>query len=142
MADMRIPPNSSQTLAIAASALHAEQSRMRVIAENIANADSTATTPGGDPYRRQIPVFEPTPVVKGATGVRMKGVTLDASTFKQEYNPNHPAADAKGYVKLPNVDGLVEALDMKTAQRAYDANINVIETQRAMTSSTLSILKP
>ena len=127
MSDTRIPPNSSQTLAIAASALHAEQSRMRVIAENIANADSTASTPGGDPYRRQIPVFEPTPVVKGATGVRM--------------NPNHPAADAKGYVKLPNVDGLVEALDMKTAQRAYDANINVIETQRAMMSSTLGILK-
>jgi flagellar basal-body rod protein FlgC len=141
MADMRIPPNSSQTLAIAASALHAEQSRMRVIAENIANADSTATTPGGDPYQRQIPVFEPTTVVKGATGVRMAGVTLDTSDFKQEYNPNHPAADTKGYVKLPNVDSLIEALDMKTAQRAYDANINVIEAQRAMMSSTLGILK-
>jgi flagellar basal-body rod protein FlgC len=136
MADA-IPPNSSQTLAIAASALHAQQSRMRVIAENIANADSTSTTAGGDPYRRQIPVFEPTTVVRGATGVRMKGVSPDATAF----NPNHPAADAKGYVKLPNVDALVEALDMKTAQRAYDANLNVIETQRAMTSRTLDILR-
>ena len=140
MADA-IPPNSSQTLAIAASALHAQQSRMRVIAENIANADSTSTTAGGDPYRRQIPVFEPTTVVRGATGVRMKGVSPDATAFKQEFNPNHPAADAKGYVKLPNVDALVEALDMKTAQRAYDANLNVIETQRAMTSRTLDILR-
>ena len=140
MADI-IPPNSSQTLAIAASALHAQQSRMRVIAENIANADSTSTVAGGDPYRRQIPVFEPTTVVKGATGVRMKGVTPDQSGFKQEFNPSHPAADAKGYVKLPNVDALVEALDMKTAQRAYDANLNVIETQRAMASRTLDIIR-
>ena len=140
MADI-IPPNSSQTLAIAASALHAQQSRMRVIAENIANADSTSTVAGGDPYRRQIPVFEPTTVVKGATGVRMKGVTPDPTAFKQEFNPSHPAADAKGYVKLPNVDALVEALDMKTAQRAYDANLNVIETQRAMASRTLDILR-
>ncbi len=140
MADIT-PPNSSQTLAIAASALHAQQSRMRVIAENIANADSTATSAGGDPYRRQIPVFEPTTVVRGATGVRMKGVAPDSTAFKQEFNPNHPAADAKGYVKLPNVDALVEALDMKTAQRAYDANLNVIETQRAMASRTLDILR-
>ena len=140
MADS-IAPNSSQTLAIAASALHAEQSRMRVIAENIANADSTAQTPGGDPYRRQIPVFAPTTVARGATGVKMTGVTLDTSAFKQEYNPTHPAADAKGYVKLPNVDPLTEALDMKTAQRAYDANLNVIETQRSMQSRTLDLLK-
>ena len=140
MADS-ISPNSSQTLAIAASALHAEQSRMRVIAENIANADSTAQTPGGDPYRRQIPVFAPTTLVRGATGVKMTGVTLDTSQFKQEFNPNHPAADAKGYVKLPNVDALTEALDMKTAQRAYDANLNVIETQRSMQSRTLELLK-
>jgi flagellar basal-body rod protein FlgC len=136
-----VAPVSSSTLAIAASALHAQQSRMRVIAENIANADSTSATAGGDPYRRQIPVFEPTTVVRGATGVKMKGVAADTSAFKVEFSPNHPAADAKGYVKLPNVDALVEALDMKEAQRAYDANLNVIETQRAMNSRTLDILK-
>ena len=76
MADA-IPPNSSQTLAIAASALHAQQTRMRIIAENIANADSTSQTSGGDPYRRQIPVFTPTQVTKGATGVKMNGVAPD-----------------------------------------------------------------
>ncbi len=140
MADA-IPPNSSQTLAIAASALHAQQTRMRIIAENIANADSTSQTSGGDPYRRQIPVFTPTQVTKGATGVKMNGVAPDTSAFHQEYNPNHPAADAKGYVKMPNVDPLVEALDMKEAQRAYDANLNVIETQRSMASRTLDIIR-
>jgi len=136
-----VPPNSSQALAIASSALHAQQTRMRVIAENIANADSTSQTPGGDPYRRQIPVFTPTQVTKGATGVKMNGIAADTAPFRQEFNPQHPAADSKGYVKMPNVEPLVEALDMKEAQRAYDANLNVIETQRAMASRTLDIIR-
>ena len=126
--------------AIAASALRAQQARMRVIAENIANANSTARTPGGDPYRRQAPVFEPTKV-SGATGVRMAGVEPDQKPFKTEFEPGNPAADAQGYVKLPNVDPLVEALDMREAQRAYEANLNVIETARAMEMRTLDLLK-
>ncbi len=133
--------NSSQALAIAASALHAQQTRMRIIAENIANADSTSTTPGGDPYRRQMPIFQPTEVQRGATGVKMTSVTLDPTAFHQEYNPNHPAADAKGYVKMPNVDPLIEALDMKEAQRAYDANLNVIETERSMSGRLLDLIR-
>jgi flagellar basal-body rod protein FlgC len=140
MADVA-PPNSSQALAIAASALHAQQSRMRVIAENIANADSTSPTAGGDPYRRQMPVFEPTKVVRGATGVKMTQIAVDPTAFRQEYNPGHPAADARGYVKMPNVDPLIEALDMKEAQRAYDANLNVIETERSMAGRTLDLIR-
>lgn len=127
-------------MAVAASALRAQQGRMRVIAENIANANSTATTAGGDPYRRQLPIFRPTKV-QGAEGVQMVRVDPDQTAFKTEYDPGNPAADAQGYVKLPNVNSLVEALDMKEAQRAYEANLNVIETARVMESRTLDILK-
>jgi flagellar basal-body rod protein FlgC len=135
-----IKSNSLATMAVASSALRAQQGRMRVIAENLANANSTARTAGGDPYRRQVPVFQPTKVA-GAEGVQMLRVDPDQSEFKTEYDPGNPAADAKGYVKLPNVNSLVEALDMKEAQRAYEANLNVIETARAMESRTLDLLR-
>ncbi len=97
MADIRPPANAAQ--AIAATALRAEQARMRIIAENIANANSTSRTPGGDPYRRQVPVFEPMRIDAGQ-GVEMVRVTPDRSDFKLEYDPGHPSADAEGYVKL------------------------------------------
>ncbi len=138
MADPVQPSNLA--MAVAASALKAQQSRMRVIAENLANADSTAQTPGGDPYRRQVPVFEPT-TVAGAKGVRMTRVVADETQFGSEYAPGHPGADAQGYVKLPNVNPLTEALDMRDTQRAYQANLSVIETARAMDQSVLSIIK-
>jgi len=126
--------------AIAASALRAQQQRMRIIAENMANANSTSRSPGGDPYRRQAPVFEPTRV-GGGQGVKMTRVEPDTSEFKSEYEPGHPSADAKGYVKMPNVSTLVESMDMRDAQRAYEANLNVIETARAMQMRTLDLLK-
>lgn len=128
------------TQAIAASALRAQQARMRIIAENLANANSTSRTKGGDPYQRQAPVFEPTNVA-GAQGVKMSRVEMDKKPFRQEYEPGNPSADANGYVKLPNVDPLVEALDMREAQRAYEANLNVIDTARAMEQRTLDLLK-
>jgi flagellar basal-body rod protein FlgC len=135
-----IKPVGGVTQAIAASALRAQQARMRIIAENLANADSTSKTAGGDPYRRQAPVFEETRV-QGANGVRMSRVEADPTQFRERYDPGHPSADANGYVKLPNVDPLIEALDMKEAQRAYEANLNVIETARAMEMRTLDLLK-
>jgi flagellar basal-body rod protein FlgC len=135
-----IKPTAGVAQAIAASALRAQQARMRIIAENLANADSTSRTPGGDPYRRQEPIFEPTRVA-GAKGVRMSRAQPDQTAFRQEYEPGHPSADAKGYVKLPNVNSLVEALDMREAQRAYEANLNVIETSRALELRTLDLLK-
>ena len=125
---------------IAASALRAQQARMRVIAENMANSDSTSRTPGGDPYRRQVAVFEPV-AMDGGQGVKMSRVTNDPSDFKTEYAPGQPGANAQGYLKLPNVDPLIEAMDMREAQRAYEANLNVIETARSMDSRTLDILK-
>jgi flagellar basal-body rod protein FlgC len=127
-------------MAVAASALKAQQSRMRVIAENIANAQSTAPTAGGDPYRRQIPVFQARNV-DGATGVALAEVRPDMGDFRSEYDPTHPAANAEGYVARPNVDTLIEAMDMREAQRAYEANLNVIETARAMENRTLDLLK-
>ncbi|MCA6224611.1 MAG: flagellar basal body rod protein FlgC [Phenylobacterium sp.] len=138
MADIRPPANAAQ--AIAATALRAAQARMRIIAENIANANSTSRTPGGDPYRRQVPVFEPMRIDAGQ-GVEMVRVTPDRSDFKVEYDPGHPSADAEGYVKLPNVNTLIESLDMKAAQRAYEANLTVIETARAMQLRTLDLIR-
>ncbi|MFT4911969.1 MAG: flagellar basal-body rod protein FlgC [Brevundimonas sp.] len=134
------PVARNSAMAVAASALKAQQSRMRVIAENIANAQSTATTAGGTPYRRQIPVFEARNV-DGATGVTLAEVRPDQSEFRKEYDPSHPAADADGYVLRPNVNSLVEAMDMREAQRAYEANLNVIETARSMDARILDLLK-
>lgn len=138
MADVRPPSNAAQ--AIAATALRAEQARMRIIAENIANANSTSRTPGGDPYRRQVPVFEPVRTDAGQ-GVKMVRVVPDQSEFKTEYDPGHPSADADGLVKMPNVNTLIESLDMKAAQRAYEANLTVIETARAMEFRTLDLIR-
>lgn len=138
----RTPPNANTAMAVAASALKANQARMRVIAENIANAQSTSKTPGGDPYRRQVPVLEPdTKVAAGADGVKVSAVRPDMRDFKVVHDPGHPAADENGYVKMPNVDSLIEALDMREAQRAYEANLNVIETARSMESRTLDLLR-
>lgn len=127
--------------AIAASALHAQQSRMRIIAENLANADSTGKTKGSDPYRRQAPVFEPATVEGGGQGVKFTGAVPDQSDFKLEYEPGNPAADQNGYVKMPNVEPLVEALDMREAQRAYEANLNVMDTANSMEMNLLNLLK-
>jgi flagellar basal-body rod protein FlgC len=139
MADIRPPADAA--MAVAASALRAQQSRMRVIAENIANADSTAATPGGDPYRKQTPVFSAKILPGGIKGVAMSRVAVDQSPFRKEYDPGNPAADAQGFVKMPNVEPMVETLDMREAQRAYNANISVIETARNMDQRALDLLK-
>jgi flagellar basal-body rod protein FlgC len=133
-------PISTSAQSVAVSALRAQQSRMRIIAENLANANSTSRTAGGDPYRRQAPVFQATKVA-GGTGVKMSRAAPDQTPFKTDYDPGNPSADAQGYVKQPNVDSLVEAMDMRDAQRAYEANLNVIETVRSMDQRTLDLLK-
>ena len=139
MADLKSA--SGVTQAIAASALRAQQARMRIIAENIANSDSTASTPQGDPYRKQTPVFTTKTLPGGMKGVALTGVNVDQRAFRKEYDPGNPAADADGFVKMPNVEPMIETLDMREAQRAYDANLSVIETARAMEANTLNLLK-
>ena len=135
-----VPPRNS-AMSVAASALKAQQSRMRVIAENIANAQSTALVAGGEPYRRQIPVFQAREI-DGATGVSLAEVRPDMGDFRSEYDPSHPAADpTTGYVKTSNVSSLIEMADLREAQRAYEANLNVIESSRAMMLGVVSLLK-
>ena len=139
MAEIRPPADAA--MAVAASALKAQQARMRVIAENIANADSTGATPQEDPYRKQTPVFTTKVLPGGMKGVALTGINVDQSAFRKEFDPANPAADANGFVKMPNVEPLVETLDMREAQRAYEANLSVIETARNMDQRTLDLLK-
>ena len=131
-----------KSIAIAASGLRAQAGRMRVIAENLANADSTASTPGADPYRRKIPTFR-TEMDRAldAQVVAVGRTRPDQTEFQSKFQPGHPAADAVGNVKYPNVNSLVEMTDMKEAQRSYEANINVIGATRRMIQRTLEILK-
>jgi flagellar basal-body rod protein FlgC len=131
-----------KSMAIAASGLRAQAGRMRVISENIANADSTATQAGADPFRRKIATFRSD--LDRALDARTVGlgrVRTDPTAFRLKYEPGHPSADANGNVKYPNVNPLVEMTDMREAQRSYEANINVIGATRRMIQRTLDILK-
>ncbi len=131
-----------KTLAIAASGLRAQAGRMRIISENIANADSTPTAPGQDPYRRKVPVFESEfDRQLGVQLVELGKTQTDSSAFRIKYEPGHPAADANGNVKYPNVNSLIEMSDMREAQRSYEANINVVTATRRMIQRTIDILK-
>lgn len=127
---------------IAASGMKAQSTRLRVVAENMANANSTSETPGGDPYRRKTVVFAS--VLDRALksdSVEVKRIGRDQSDFRLEYNPGHPGADERGYVKLPNVNTLVESMDMREAGRSYDANLNVMQQARGMLSRTIDMLR-
>jgi len=132
----------SRSMGIATSGLRAQAGRMRVISENIANADSTAPTAGGDPYRRKVPTFSSAlDSALGARVVTLGKIAPDSSAFRVKHEPGNPAADAAGNVKYPNVNSLVEMTDMRDAQRSYEANLNVISATRRMISLTLNILK-
>ena len=130
------------SLRIAASGLEAQSSRMRVVSENLANAHSTGTTPGADAYRRKTVTFEnELDRTSGATLVKLANVGVDRSAFRVEHDPGHPAADAAGYVKLPNVNMLIEMADMREANRSYEANLQVIKQAREMVSMTIDLLR-
>ena len=131
-----------KTMAIAASGLRAQAGRMRIISENIANADSTPSSAGADPYRRKIPTFRSEmDRALGANLVELGRTQNDTSDFRLRYEPGHPAADQNGNVKYPNVNPLIEMTDMREAQRSYEANINVIGATRRMLQRTIDILK-
>jgi flagellar basal-body rod protein FlgC len=130
------------TTQIASAGLQAQGTRLRVIAENLANADSTALTADGDPYRRKTVSF--TTVFdreSGANLVRVKQIGQDRKDFQLVYDPSHPAADEKGYIKRPNVEPLIEMMDMREASRAFDASVNVIEQARSMMSRVVDLLR-
>lgn len=130
------------TMAISASGMQAQSERLRVISENVANQDTTGSTPGSDPYRRKTVTFEN--VIdrdNGLSKVQVKKVDHDMTPFEQRYDPTHPAADARGYVKMPNVNTMVEVVDSHEAQRSYEANLNTLQTTRSMLTRTIDLLK-
>lgn len=127
---------------IAAAGLHAQGTRLRVVSENLANAQSTGNTPGADPYARKTISFES--VLDRnieAASVRVKTIGTDSSAFRVEYDPGHPAADEDGNVKLPNVNALVEMADMREASRSYEANLQMMKQVRNMVSTTIDLLR-
>jgi flagellar basal-body rod protein FlgC len=130
------------TLKIGASGLEAQSKRLRVVSENLANVQSTATSSGGDPFARKVISFEAEfDDALGANLVRVGSIEQPRGTFRLEHDPSHPAADANGYVKLPNVDMLVELTDMREANRSYEANLQVIKQAREMIALTIDLLR-
>ncbi|PPD14579.1 MAG: flagellar basal body rod protein FlgC [Methylobacterium sp.] len=131
-----------KSLAIAASGLRAQSGRMRVIAENVANADTTPTRPGEQPYRRKVVTFQQKLDNElGVNTVQLGQIKRDRSEFRTRFEPGNPMADARGFVQKPNVDSMTETLDLREAQRSYEANLNVISTTRRMLARTLEILR-
>jgi flagellar basal-body rod protein FlgC len=131
-----------KSIAIAASGLRAQAGRMRIISENIANADSTAANAGAEPYRRKMASFQSEmDRALDAQVVTLGRVKTDPTDFRVKHEPGHPAADANGNVRYPNVNSLVEMTDLREAQRSYEANVNVIGASRRMIQRTIEILK-
>ncbi len=134
--------NLSVSADIAVSGMKAQSERLRIISENMANADSIGIRPGEDPYRRQVVTFKDyIDKETGAKMVKVDKVVPDESQFPLKYDPNHPAANAEGYVAMPNVNPLIEMMDLKEAQRSYDANLSMMQTARDMNSKVLDLLK-
>jgi flagellar basal-body rod protein FlgC len=142
MADRQVIADFARSMGIATSGLRAQAGRMRVISENIANADSVSQTPGGDPYRRRIVTFS-TVLDRslGAHVVELGPIQTDNSDFLVRHEPGNPAANAAGDVKYPNVNSLIEMTDLRDAQRSYEANLNVITATRRMLQRTIDMIK-
>ncbi len=131
-----------KAMKISASGMKAQGYRMRIVAENLANADNMPSEPGGDPYRRQVVTFKNT--LDRTMGVRTVGIDRvqgDQSQFERKYDPGNPSADAQGYVRMPNVKTMIEMMDMKQAQRSYEANVSVIQAAKNMLQKTIDLLR-
>ncbi|MDP5336086.1 MAG: flagellar basal body rod protein FlgC [Paracoccaceae bacterium] len=128
--------------AVAASGMHAQGERLKVVAENVANAGSTGTAPGAEPYRRKTLAFEEMiDRDSGVSMVRVAALGRDLSAFGRDYDPAHPAADAEGFVKTSNVNPLLEMSNMREASRSYEANMNMFEAGRRMRGQVLDLLR-
>ncbi|HKJ74257.1 MAG TPA: flagellar basal body rod protein FlgC [Alphaproteobacteria bacterium] len=131
-----------KSLMVSASGMRAQSVRMRVISENLANANSVAPSPNVDPYRRKVVTFENEMDNQlGVDLLKVDKIEQDHSKFERKYDPGHPAADKNGYVRMPNVNPFVEMMDMRQAQRSYEANLTMIETAKSMLSKTVGILR-
>jgi flagellar basal-body rod protein FlgC len=132
----------TKILDVSSSGMHAQSERMRVIAENMANANSTAKAPGGEPYRRKVVLFRS--VLDRALGierVEVDRIEGDKRPFNRRFDPGHPAADGSGYVLTPNVNALIEMVDMREAQRSYEANLSMITVAKDMLRRTIDLLQ-
>ena len=131
-----------KTMRIAGAGMRAQGERLRVISQNLANAEALPQDPNGKPYRRQIVTFRNTlDRTLGVKTVHVDKVRPDKSDFGKRYEPNHPGADQDGYVRTPNVNTLIEMADMREAQRSYEANLNAIKTSRSMLTMTIDVLR-
>ena len=131
-----------KSTAIAVSGMKAQAKRLRIVSENLANANSLPSNPGEAPYRRKTVTFRSElDETLGANLVTVSKIGVDRGDFQKKYDPKHPAADAQGYVLAPNVDPLIELMDMREAERSYDANLNMVATSKAMVSRTIEMLK-
>jgi flagellar basal-body rod protein FlgC len=131
-----------KSLQISFAGMNAQSTRLRVIAENLANADSAAQTPGGEPYRRKVVTFKSVlDKTVGANTVKVAHIMPGVGEFERRYDPSHPGANAEGYVLMPNVNPMMELMDMREAQRSYEANINTIEAAKSMISRTIDLLR-
>jgi flagellar basal-body rod protein FlgC len=130
------------TMRIAGAGLQAQSKRLQIVSENLANAQSTGKVAGADPFRRKTVSFEgEMDRMIGADPVRVKGVGVDKAEFRMVHDPSHPAADEEGYVKMPNVNMLVEMADMREANRSYEANLQIVKQARSMVAATIDLLR-
>lgn len=132
----------SKALEISARGMEVQTTRLRVIAENLANQETTGSTPGAQPFRRKVITFENRmDQALGVDTVKVKTIGQDMGDLPQKFDPSNPAADKSGYVRTPNVNGFVEVMDMREAQRSYSANLNVLDVTRSMLTRTIELLK-
>lgn len=130
------------SLAIAGSGLEAQSTRMRIVSENLANVNSTGREAGADPYQRKTVTFDAAmDRVADARLVKVKEIGVDNTPFRVEYDPGHPAADRTGYVKLPNVNAMIEMADMREVGRSYEANLQIVKQVRSMFGMTIDLLR-
>lgn len=131
-----------KAMKLSAAGMRVQGYRMRVVAENLANADTAPTQPGAAPYRRKVITFKNTlDRALGLKRVEVDRIQPDRSKFERRYEPGHPAADATGYVTMPNVKTMVEMMDMKQAQRSFEANLGVIQAAKTMLQKTIDLLR-
>ncbi|RME67294.1 MAG: flagellar basal body rod protein FlgC [Alphaproteobacteria bacterium] len=132
----------TKAMQVATAGLKAQGTRMRVIAENLANSNSIANGPNDEPYRRRVVSFRNEVDRKlGVHVVKVDAIEVDRSDFGRKYDPGHPAADADGYVRTTNVNGLIEQADMREAQRSYEANLNTVQASKSLLMRTLDLLR-
>lgn len=132
----------SDTIGISAAGMRVQSDRLRVAAENLANAETTGSSPGADPYRRKTITFrDELDHASGASSVKVREIGRDQSDFQLKYDPSHPAANENGYVKMPNVNPMMEIMDSHDAQHSYEANLNTMQITRSMLARTVNLMK-